>query len=151
MTALEALHQWPFAVWLRASPYAYPTLETIHILGVACTFGSIVVLDSLILRARHDALALKPWTRTLLPWTLFGFTLAAITGSLMFLARATDMISNTAFVLKIVLLCVVGANAGMLHARGAVDPTNGLTRAQALASIVIWMAIITCGRWIAYV
>jgi hypothetical protein len=148
MTAMEALHQWPFAVWLRSSPFAYPVLETIHIVALATLFGTILVADIGILRKRTDV---RAWLASLLPWTLTGFAFAAISGSLMFLARASDLIANRAFVLKIVLLCIVGMNAAMLHARGAVNPSSQLTRVQAILSIVLWIAIITCGRWIAYV
>jgi hypothetical protein len=39
----------------------------------------------------------------------------------------------------------------VLHARGALNPLNVWSRLQALLSIAIWLAVITCGRWIAYV
>jgi hypothetical protein len=148
MTALEALHAWPFAVWLRSSPYAYPVVETLHILALAVVFGTILMVDIGILRARAQ---LRDWLVSLLPWTLLAFCVAAMTGLLMFLARASDLISNRMFVLKIVLLCIAGANAAALHARGPVDAHSGVTRAQAVLSIVIWVAIVICGRWIAYV
>ena len=77
--------------------------------------------------------------------------LAAMVGSLMFLARANDFISNGAFLIKMLLLFTAGTNAAILHSRGRLDSSSIATRVQALFSIVIWIAIIICGRWIAYV
>jgi hypothetical protein len=149
---LDALAQWPFAVWLRSASYTYPVLETTHIVAIATLFGTILIVDWNILRRRYsEVISIHDWMKQLLPWTLAAFCLAALSGSLMFLARAGDMISNPAFVVKMTLLMVVGVNAAMLHTRGRVDPTNNLTRIQAAFSIALWLAIIACGRWIAYV
>ena len=82
---------------------------------------------------------------------LVGFTLAAMVGSLMFLARASDFISNGAFLLKMLLLFTAGTNAAILHSRGPLNPDSLVTRGQALFSLLLWIAIIVCGRWIAYV
>jgi hypothetical protein len=49
--------------------------------------------------------------KAVLPWTLLGVLLAATTGSLMFLSRASDFVSNGAFLLKILLLFTARTNA----------------------------------------
>ena len=49
------------------------------------------------------------------------------------------------------LIFAAGTNAAVLHARGAIDATTVITKVQALLSILIWLAVIACGRWIAYV
>lgn len=149
----QALHDWPFAVWLRSAPIVYPALETVHIIAIAITFGSLWIVDLRLLGVRLfglGALDVRTLAGAALPWTLIGFTLAAIAGSLMFLARAGDFISNGAFLLKILLLFTAGTNAAILHSRGPLNPASGLTRLQALFSILLWLAIIVCGRWIAY-
>ena len=35
---IQALHDWPFAVWLRSRPLIYPALEAVHIVAIAITF-----------------------------------------------------------------------------------------------------------------
>jgi hypothetical protein len=89
--------------------------------------------------------------RRVLPWTLAGFLLAAASGLTMFATNVADLIANPAFVLKMGLLFAAGTNAAILHARGAIDATQGTTRLQAGLSILIWIGVIACGRWIAYV
>ena len=65
--ALDALHQWAPIVWLRVSPYAYPTLETVHIVGIALVFGTLWVVDLAILGwlrgldVRHADQIDPPW------------------------------------------------------------------------------------------
>ncbi|MGL4230765.1 MAG: DUF6644 family protein [Casimicrobium sp.] len=146
----EALARIPFIAWLKANAYAYPALEVVHIIAIAIVFGTLWIVDLRIL-GMMKALPLAAAVRNLLPWTMIGFALAAITGLTMFATRAGDLVSNSAFLAKMILLMVAGTNAGILHSRGSIDETNGLTRAQAALSLLLWIAIVTCGRWIAYV
>jgi hypothetical protein len=150
----QALHHWPFAVWLRSAPLVYPSLEALHLISIAITFGSLWIVEMRLLGVRLlglDQIDANALAKATLPWTLLGFTFAAIFGSLMFLARASDLIGNGAFMLKILLLITAGTNAAILHSRGPLDPANLATRGQALFSILLWVGMIFCGRWIAYV
>lgn len=149
-TTLDALNQWAPIVWLKTNAYAYPTLETLHIVAIALVFGTLWIVDLRLLRVIR-AIDTHLLAKTLLPWTLAGFALAVLTGLTMFTTRVGEFISNPAFIIKMGLLMAAGTNAAVLHARGALDDRNTITRVQAALSIVIWIAVIFCGRWIAYV
>ncbi|MEC5385761.1 hypothetical protein VVD49_08500 [Uliginosibacterium sp. H3] len=138
----------PAALWLRTS-LAYPILETLHIIGLATLFGSLMIVDLRLLGLlrRLDLTALA---RSVLPCTLAGFALAAATGMTMFYARAGELIANPVFTAKIGLVMLAGCNAGMLHARGPLRE-DFTSRCQAGLSVLIWIAVIICGRWIAYI
>lgn len=153
ITPLQALNHWAPIVWLKTNVYAYPTLEVMHIIGIALVFGTLWVVDlRLLLRiSALDKLDAQSLAKALLPWTIVGFLLAAMTGFTMFVSRIGDLISNTAFIVKMCLLFTAGTNAAILHARGSLDAKSVITRIQAALSILIWMMVITCGRWIAYV
>jgi hypothetical protein len=150
VTPLESLNQTTLVVWLQTNPYAYPSLEVAHIVGLALVFGTVWVVDMRLLgwMRAFDAQMLA---RQVLPWTLLGFSLAAATGLLLFVSQAADLIANPAFLTKMLLLFAAASNAAILHARGPLQPDNGLTRAQAFLSLLIWVALIASGRWIAYV
>jgi len=153
-SVIVALHDWPLAVWLRSAPAVYPALEALHIVAIAVTFGSLWLVDLRLLGWRRFGLAridIRVLAGVALPWTLIGFVVAATVGSLMFLARAGDFIGNRVFLLKILLLFIAGTNAAILHSRGPLDPASVVTRLQAAFSLMIWIAIIVCGRGIAYV
>jgi hypothetical protein len=149
-TPLQAFNQWAPIVWLKTNPFAYPVLEVVHIMGFALVFGSIVIVDLRILGrlATIDAIEL---TKHVLPWTLSGFAVALLTGFIMFASRVSDFIANPAFIVKMCLLFAAGTNAAILHARGTLDVTSRLSKLQAALSIAIWLAVISAGRWIAYV
>jgi hypothetical protein len=153
ITPLQALNHWAPIVWLKTNVYAYPTLEVMHIVGIALVFGTLWIVDlRLLLRITAlDKLDAQLLAKALLPWTIVGFLLAVMTGLTMFVSRIGDLISNTAFIIKMCLLFTAGTNAAILHARGSLDAKSVITRTQAGLSILIWMAVITCGRWIAYV
>lgn len=141
-------------MWLRSAPLVYPTLEALHIIAIAVTFGTLWIVDLRLLGVRLFGLSsidVRTLAMAALPWTILGFALAATVGSLMFLARATDLISNGAFLIKMLLLFAAATNAAILHSRGPLDSASFATRLQAALSLLIWIAIIVCGRWIAYV
>ncbi len=146
----DALGQWGPVAALKAAPLAYPVLEVAHIVGIALIFGTLWIVDLRIL-GRMQVLPLERLTRAVLPWTLLGFLMAAATGSVMFAMRASDLITNSAFLVKMLLLFAAGTNAAILHSRGPIDERSGATRVQALLSIAIWVCAIAAGRWIAYV
>ncbi|MCE2724658.1 MAG: hypothetical protein ACK5YU_13370 [Burkholderiales bacterium] len=150
VTPLAALSQWAPIVWLKTTPVVYPILEIGHIVGIALVFGTLWIVDLRIL-GRMPMFDVNQLAKHILPWTVAGFLLAALTGLTMFVSRIGDLINNPAFVLKIGLLFAAGSNAAVLHARGAINSDSTLTRAQAILSILIWLAVIVCGRWIAYI
>jgi hypothetical protein len=97
-------------------------------------------------------------TRNVLPWTLAGFGIAAVTGSLMFTSHAADFVTLPIFLLKMTLIVLGGINAtwlrvGALRNAGqwevaALPPRR--VRAAAAASLLLWVCVIACGRLLAY-
>lgn len=138
----------PFA-WIGTHPYAYPLLEALHIVGIAMLLGSLLLLE-LRVWGFGTALPIEPLARLALSLTLAGFALAATTGSLMFASQPGDLIANRAFVIKMGLVMLAGLNAASFHARGGLTRLDRSARIQTLLSVGIWLAVIVCGRWIAY-
>jgi hypothetical protein len=68
----------------------------------------------------------------------------------MFVARANDFIAHPALIAQIALLAAAGLNAAIVHSRGALDAANPWTRLQVGLSILIWISVIFCARFIAY-
>lgn len=148
--ALEALSHWAPIVWLKTNAVAYPSLEILHIIGIALVFGTLWIVDMRILGLMR-VFDVNQLAKHVIPWTFAGFLLVAVTGLIMFATRAGELINNAAFTLKIYLIIAAGTNAAVLHARGTIDANTVLTKVQAVISILIWVAVVACGRWIAYV
>ena len=153
----QALHGLPLAAWIRGSPWAYPAVETVHIVALALLFGSIAVVDLRLLGVSR-ALPVTLLLRHALPVSMLAFTLAAATGSLLFLTHADDLVGNRVFVLKMGLIMLAGVNAAVFHTGAHADIRSWdsgcaaplAARLGAGVSLSLWISVIACGRWIAY-
>ena len=135
---------------LASHPWAYPALEVLHIFGIGLLVGNIVLLELRVF-GRGAGLPVAALARLSLGLALAGFSLAAASGLLMFATRPGELLANGAFTLKMLLLLAAGCNAAMFHARGSLLRLDLTARVQMVVSTAIWLAVITCGRWIAYV
>ncbi|WP_298929374.1 hypothetical protein [uncultured Ramlibacter sp.] len=134
---------------LQSHPWAYPALEVVHISGIALLLGNLVLLELRVF-GRGAALPVAELARLSLGLAGAGFCLAAASGLLMFASQAAELLANRAFTLKMLLLLAAGCNAGWFHGRGSLTRLDATARMQMLLSTAIWLAVITCGRWIAY-
>jgi len=134
---------------LRTTPWAYPTLEVVHIVGIALLLGNLVALEMRVF-GRAPMLPVHSLARLSLTIALSGFALAAASGSLMFATQPSELLANRAFLVKMGLLVVAGCNAIWFHARNSLGKLDSMARIQMLSSTAIWLAVVFCGRWIAY-
>jgi hypothetical protein len=148
----QAMRQW---LWL------YPSVETVHLVGIGLLFGSIAVLDLRLLGFSRQIPA-RTLARHVLPWTLGSFALIVPSGFLMFTAHATEFIDSEVFILKMLLILAAGVNAGVFHTTvfRSADvwdaeemrklPPPPSVRASAAISLLLWISVIACGRLLAY-
>ena len=135
---------------LGSLPWAYPALEVVHITGIAMLVGNLVLLELRVF-GRGPTLPVHDLARLSLGLASLGFGLAAASGLLMFATQALELLTNRAFTLKMLLLLAAGCNAALFHARGSLHKLDRTARLSMLLSTGLWLAVITCGRWIAYV
>ncbi|HMR29639.1 MAG TPA: hypothetical protein PKA13_03140 [Geminicoccaceae bacterium] len=143
---------------LRGSLWLYPAVETLHILGFAVLVGSIVAFDLRLLTA-PDRFDVEGWVRRLVPIAAAGLLLAVPMGFLLFTAEATAYFRNPVYLTKMALLLLALANVVWFHLgpyrrHKAIGPSMGIPssmRLSAGASMVGWIAVLTCGRLIAYI
>lgn len=137
-------------VALGAHPWAYPMLEVVHLVGVALILGNLVLLEMRVF-GWAAALPVEPLARLSLGLVGVGFGLAVVTGLLMFGTQPGELLANRVFTAKMALIMLAGCNAGWFHARRSLQLQDTTARASMLLSLVIWLLVITCGRWIAYI
>jgi hypothetical protein len=144
----QAMRQW---LWL------YPSVETVHIIGIGLLFGSIAILD-LRLVGFSKTIPVRKLARHVLPWTAAAFLLIVPSGLMMFTAHASDFISSPVFALKMSLILAAGLNAAIFHAMVYVWDSEEMrklgpppsARVSAAVSVLIWISVIACGRLLAY-
>jgi hypothetical protein len=149
-TVLIAIESWPLSEAIRRSVWAYPALETIHIVSFAAVFGSLMVLELRVFGA-GSAVPLSPLARLSVPIALTSFAIAAAAGLLMLISSASEIVTNQAFQMKVALILMAGINAWWFHRRGSLVLHDGVAKAQSLLSIILWVGVIAGGRLIAYV
>lgn len=145
----------PVSKFISGSIWAYPALETLHIIGLGLLFGPIIIYDLRLLGLASTAP--RPMlASTLLPWVWTGFCLNAISGILLFASDALEFGNNPAFQAKMGLLLLAGLNALIFQLRfanspSADSPVTSSLKFQAALSVLIWLSVIVAGRMIAYV
>ena len=156
MAFLEWLQGTWVGVLVAESLWGYPLFETIHSIGMAMLIGSIGLINLRVL-------GFKPGLplfgmQQLLPLAWIGFTLNAVSGTLLFTSDAVYFFSSYTFRIKMVLIVLGGINAALLGRRvfreaavGApAAPPAASTKWIAFSSLVFWFGAVCAGRLIAY-
>jgi hypothetical protein len=158
MTFVQWLAGTRGSIALHESMYAYPLVESAHVLTLCLFVGTAVMLDLRLLGLALRGVPVSEVTRRLLPWTAAGFVVMVVTGALLFYAIPVRTYQSIFFRIKVLMLMLAGLNAWIFHRR--VQPTMGDwdvdraaprgARIAAAASLVLWAGIIVAGRMIAY-
>jgi hypothetical protein len=151
----EWLQQTPVAAYMRASFWAFPLVESLHIL---CGNVPLLVSTS-ILTARLAGWGLREvpvskLVRGLLPWAWAGFLIQVITGLLLFSSAAVKYASTRVFPLKMLLILVAGTNALIFmrttYRRVAAWDTAEVpplaARLAGVVSLLLWSSVLVMGR-----
>jgi hypothetical protein len=152
------LYDSPLGTAVRESSVLFPWIESIHVLAITLVVGSIGIVDLRLLGIASKARAVSRLMNEVLPLTWVAFVVAAVTGALLFTSNAVKYTHNPFFLAKMVLIVVAGANVAVFHmitSRGieAWDEsprTPPAVRMAGATSLVLWLAIIACGRWIGF-
>lgn len=155
--ALLALNGWLDAIglveWARGSAHVYPWANVLHVIGVALLVGGIGVVD-LRVAGLWRALPLEPLSRALTPVAVAGLILQAASGLVLFAADGEALAVSSTFHLKLGLLALALLNAAAFRLQwrtyGRTGQLTRLARASALLSLLLWLAVATAGRLIAY-
>jgi hypothetical protein len=147
----------PLAEAMRGRLWMYPIVEVVHIFGFVILVGAVVMFDLRVLGFSRN-LSVQALGRYLLRWSVSGFLLVVPAGLMMFSAHPHDFASNAVFLLKLGLIGIAGINAALFHQRvyRSVDawdkevPAPVAAKMQAVLSIGVWIAVICCGRLLAY-
>jgi hypothetical protein len=143
---------------MRQSNWAFPTLDTIHTLGIVLVAGTIMLVDLRLLGLALRSVPVAQLVARIVPSTLWGFALMLVSGGALFSSEAVKMYHSPAFRIKVVLLALAGLNALIFHRTIYRDAANWepgpiaplRARVAGLLSLIFWIGIIAAGRAIAY-
>ena len=143
---------------IRENDLLFPLIKSVHVVAICLVVGSILAVD---LRLLGLASLNRPVSRVshgILPLTWGAFVVAVASGGLLFISNATKYLGNGFFVAKLCLIAAAGLNMAMFHFISAKDlPRWENDRRPPLparlaggVSIVLWIAVVACGRWIGF-
>jgi hypothetical protein len=150
------LQDTPFAHWVASDPslLAYPTILTLHTVGMAIVVGTCVVMDLRLLGIAADVplTALRRAPR--LVWT--GFFINAATGIALFTTDAEHKATQTVFFVKLSLIFLALAVYARIRTlvfrnpSAMAMPLPGKVKALAIVSLILWTGATVAGRLMAY-
>ena len=139
---------------MQTVEWAVPAVQTVHILAIAAVFSSSLVLA---LRTAHvSGIDWSParWGQRLNAWVGTGLGILLVSGALLIIGEPKRSLLSTPFQLKMMLLlAAIAVFLALGYRLQRLDPPDRATwveRVLAALLVLLWCAIIACGRWIAY-
>jgi hypothetical protein len=155
MELLDRLANTPLAY--EITDHWFPWIESLHVVAMATVAGTIFMVDSRLVGLAFRRLTFTHVSTCVLPWTWFAFSLAVITGILMFISNPLSYYPNTAFRVKLVLLLAAGLNMLIFQKVTFRSATTwdavrapAAARAAGFISMSVWACVIGFARWIGF-
>jgi Family of unknown function (DUF6644) len=157
-----------FAEWLSTTlpsvfiqqhnAWAIPTIQSIHIVGIAMVMGSVLMIDLRILGWAGMDQTLRQTTSRFGPWLTGSLWLLLATGSLMVIGEPVRELVTLSFWLKMALVAIGTVTAAIFQAAlrlhdeqwGDILVHRLSIKGLAILTFLIWACIIVLGRLIAY-
>lgn len=152
-----------FAEWLATTTpsifiqnhnsWTIPTIQSIHIVGIAIVLGSVFMIDLRILGWAGMDQTLRQTTNRFGPWLTGSLWLMLVTGLLMVIGEPVRELITFSFWLKMFLVAVAAVIAAAflraVRKKQEFGETAGM-KWLAVVTFLIWACIIILGRLIAY-
>lgn len=157
-----SLAQWiqstAFFTALRESWYVYPTVMSIHLLGIAFFGGMVLLTNMRLLGWSMRSRSLSDVIEQMRVPKRIGLIVIAICGLLMLGSKAEEYYYNDFFRLKLVLLALMFLHGwifrrSVYYNTAEMDRTGvtGLAKLAAVLSLLLWISIACAGRGIGYI
>ena len=157
----------PFADWMAGTPlsqafqnhlWVVPTSQAIHIVCICVVFTSALMINLRLLGVGASGRSISQLTENLVPWMWRALVVLLLTGTVQTIAEPVRQVVTPVFWAKMAMIIIVATMTAAFArkvrasaARWDVSGTRpGGARAFAVGSSLLWIAIIVCGRFIAY-
>jgi hypothetical protein len=157
-TLVLQLEESAFSTALRESQYAFPLIEAAHLLGLALSFGLILLTDLRLTGLLLRRVPLADLLDQLRLYIFGGFALTFATGILLFVAEPDTLVHNLPFWLKVGCMVVACINALVFELRfghraqqwAHADVLPAGATLAGWVSLVFWTLATVFGRSIPY-
>lgn len=151
MPLFRQLQDSAFSAWVLGADtiWSYPTVLTLHTIGLAILIGAVSVIDLRLLGVGREVPL--PIIGRLYRFVWIGFVINLASGLVLFVTQAADRGTQTVFLIKLgfIVIAFTLALALRRYLRSNTEvPLNA--RAMASLSLACWVAAIVTGRLMAY-
>jgi hypothetical protein len=144
----------PPLIAMRSSPWLFPVIATIHLMGLSVIGGAVLLVDLRLLGLGLRSQPVARLARDAERWLFGGLAVMIFTGILLFMCFATKYYYLTFFWVKMVALITVVIFTVSVRRRVAMaDETGanpGSRKAVALVSLSLWTTVALGGRYIGF-
>jgi hypothetical protein len=144
----------PPLVAMRSSPWLFPIIATIHLMGLALVGGSVLVVDLRLLGLGLRRQSVAQLARDAERWLLCGLVVSLPTGILLFMCFATKYYYLMFFWVKMTSLFLVLVFTFSVRRRVAMADETRMSpvwsKLVALISLSLWTTVAIGGRWIGF-
>ncbi len=156
--SLLDLFQWfeysSLLVAMRSSPWLFPVIATIHLLGLAVLGGAVLIVDLRLLGLGLSRQLPAQLARDAEPLLLGSLLVMLLTGLLLFMCFATKYYYLTAFWVKLASLFLAVVFTFTIRRRvitgGETKMRAIWSRPTALVSLSLWTSVVLTGRLIGF-
>ena len=154
---IQWLQDTSLATAIRESALVFPVILSLHLTGMGLFGGMILMTDLRILGIALTKHPVSDIVNGLRPWKHLGLTLTATCGILLLWCKAAIYYPNPFLHIKLALLALILIHALVFRGvyrnitdldRSPVIP--GRAKAAAVLSMILWIGVVTAGRWIGY-
>lgn len=157
-SVLQAIYDWPISAAIRTDYFWFPFFESIHVIAICLVVGSIFIVDLRLLGITSNRKPVTELAKEVLPWTWSLFVVAVIAGSMMFISKATNYYADPFFRYKMLFILLAGINMAVFHlfTFKSVEhwdrdvPTLVGAKIAGGLSMICWIIVVFCGRWIGF-
>jgi len=154
-----------FCDWLSNTPvslkiqtvlWIIPAVQTVHILSVSIVMASMAMLDLRLIGLAGKRQPISRMIDRFVPWVWRVLLILLATGTILTIGEPERELLNWAFRTKMAMVATVSLITLVVQQMNKRDATFWENRRIAAAavgvvSLLLWVAIVTAGRWIAYV
>ena len=139
---------------IRRSPWLFPLIEAIHLLGFGVIGGAVLVVDLRLLGLGLRRQPVARVARDAQPWLIGSLLLMIITGSLLFLSEAIKCYYHEAFWFKMASLFLAILFTFTIQRKVILAGETRLrpvwSKVVAVVSVMLWAGVGVGGRWIGF-
>ena len=141
--------------FMQDNYWIVPIVQSVHILCISILFASMAMLDLRMLGLAGTHQSLGDMGRRFLPWTWWALVVLVITGAFLTASEPLRELQSFYFGIKMIMLVCVGVITLLFHVVLMNNPSfwernGGAAKLVGAVSLALWVAIVICGRWIAY-